>query len=355
MENKNNNTLRYDWLDSLRTIALLMVIGGHLCFNGIPVYGVITSHVKLPIFYAVSGFLFSKSKLSKPLDFMKNKTLRLLVPFIILIFTKEFFDNLPLIINKSLSFSEYLVRTAQFAFEGGTMLWFIPSLFLCELVLFAVMKLTKANEKALLAISVILIVVGGFTTQVIPILPWRVNAIIIILPFLIFGYLYKSNFDKISKKTKIVTGLMGGVAYIGVLFVCCLLTKKWFSVNINDNFYTFYPISIFLMHVGTACAMLLGPFIPFPNFVKVMGRNTLFYYAYHMPATTNLIAIIGAFIPAITMDYLRDNRILYTAITVSALIILIPFCYGVNKLAPFVVGKKNTETNSIWLKKSKQK
>ena len=52
---------RIDWLDALKAIALIFVVFGHILLEGSE-YFVVTSPVKIPLFFAVSGYLFSIKK-----------------------------------------------------------------------------------------------------------------------------------------------------------------------------------------------------------------------------------------------------------------------------------------------------
>lgn len=89
--------------------------------------------------------------------------------------------------------------------------------------------------------------------------------------------------------------------------------------------------------------------------MKALGRNTLFYYAFHNQVYT-FVMIATGLITGMNIDktYLKTNRVLWLAIVIIAMLIMILPCFEVNKLAPFFVGKKMSETNAVWLKKSKK-
>ena len=50
---------RKDWIDVLRAIAVLFVIYGHMG-RGMWLYYVSTSPIKIPLFFAISGYLFNE-------------------------------------------------------------------------------------------------------------------------------------------------------------------------------------------------------------------------------------------------------------------------------------------------------
>ena len=54
---KNIATYRKDWLDSLRAVAIMLVVFGHQV-PWAESYFAYTSPVKIPLFFAISGYLF---------------------------------------------------------------------------------------------------------------------------------------------------------------------------------------------------------------------------------------------------------------------------------------------------------
>ena len=68
--------MRERWIDETRGYALLLVVLGHM---GISYFGQYFTTCHLPLFYFLSGFLFS-SRDAFPV-FVKKKAKRLLVPY----------------------------------------------------------------------------------------------------------------------------------------------------------------------------------------------------------------------------------------------------------------------------------
>lgn len=57
-----NTKVRLDWLDAIKAFAMLLVIFGHLGLNTVQTYQAYASFIKLPLFFAASGFVFNPEK-----------------------------------------------------------------------------------------------------------------------------------------------------------------------------------------------------------------------------------------------------------------------------------------------------
>lgn len=347
--------VRYEWLDVLRAAAILFVILGHQAANGIYSVASVTSHVKLAIFFAVSGFLFSKSKIDKPKEFFKNKLFRLLLPYIYLCSISKLIPGAVNAIRGKAVFTDVLITHAKQLLHGD-ILWFIPNLFIAEIVMFAVLKIVKKNDKALIILSIVSLIAGYFAKTPGTILPFRINTVLVTWPLLVFGYLIRDYINVLDKKYKLIIGSVSAAVYCAGPVLARIIRGQWIIMNINDSIYDSYVFNILLALAGTLAAFMLVQFIPFPRFVKALGRNTLFYYAFHnqaCSAVTYALSLISGF--TINRQFLACDRWLWLAIVAVALILMALPCWVVNKCAPFLVGKKMSETGCIWLKTGKKK
>ena len=149
---------------------------------------------------------------------------------------------------------------------------------------------------------------------------------------------------------------VSAAVYCAGLVLARIIRGQWIIMNINDSIYDSYVFNILLALAGTLAAFMLVQFIPFPRFVKALGRNTLFYYAFHnqaCSAVTYALSLISGF--TINRQFLACDRWLWLAIVAVALVLMALPCWVVNKCAPFLVGKKMSETGCIWLKTGKKK
>ena len=58
---------RKDWIDALRALAIILVVLGHQ-LRGVAEYFIFTSPIKMPLFFAISGYLF-KARNGHNVDF----------------------------------------------------------------------------------------------------------------------------------------------------------------------------------------------------------------------------------------------------------------------------------------------
>lgn len=346
--------VRYDWLDVLRAFAIILVILGHQAGSGVYLYASFSSHLKLSLFFAVSGFLFSKKKIDNAKEFFKNKIFRLLLPYLYLSVISQTLTMLPQFIKEPALIKQFPLSLVKMLLHGD-ILWFVPSLFITEIIMFVILKITKKSDKALVILSCISLVAGYFALTPGKCLPFRVNALLIIWPIFVFGYLFRDYINPLDKKIKLKTGLVTACIFCAGLCMARMAFGQWIIMNINDSIYNHYLLNILMMFVGTLSSFLLIQFIPLPKFMKALGRNTLFYYAFHNQACT-FVTILTGLVMGINIDrpYLQANRFLWLAIVIIAMLVMILPCFAVNKSAPFFVGKKMSETNAVWLKKTKK-
>lgn len=346
--------VRYDWLDVLRAFAIILVILGHQAGNGIYLYASFSSHLKLSLFFAVSGFLFSKKKVDNPKEFFKNKIFRLLLPYLYLAVTAQTLTMLPRFIKDTSLILQYPLSLAKMLLHGD-ILWFVPTLFLTEIIMFAVLKITKKNDKALIWLSCLSLIAGYFALTPGKNLPFRVNTLLIIWPIFVFGYLFRDYINTLDEKIKLYAGLISAAVFCIGLGMSRAVFGQWIIMNINDSVYNHYLLNIFFMFAGTLASFLLVQFIPLPDFMKDLGRNTLFYYAFHNQMCSFVMIMIGLIRDMnVNKAYLGEHRLLWLAIVVIAMLLMIAPCYAVNKFVPFAVGKKMSETDAFWLKKAKK-
>lgn len=78
---------RLEWLEYIRGGAILLVVLGHLTLiNGVGVYSEIIYLFHMPLFFAISGFLYGYKELKsirKPQDLIRKKLISLGIPYLI--------------------------------------------------------------------------------------------------------------------------------------------------------------------------------------------------------------------------------------------------------------------------------
>ncbi len=321
---------RIEWIDALKATALIFVVFGHILLKG-STFFVITSPVKIPLFFAVSGYLFSIKSGKFKLFILRLLKTRA-VPWFVLSF----------VVVKVI----YSIATRQFdaalnhlyVFASGIQLWYIPCCIIAEIILFFIIKyspnfsvtalimLTLSATGYLMAINGI----GDFA---------KVNTAFISQSFLLIGLVMRKISDSKKEIPKWAALLMAAVyaVMVAVSFIC--YTGKTLSVSYNDYY------SVFVCGVLIACGVPLmfyiAPKLKYPKFFLYIGRNTLVIYIMHG-------YFLGAAEKIFGMFEIFDSRILRAVIgtpVICAICALIAFL--INKYLPFIVGAKRKEELQI--------
>lgn len=136
---------RYTWLDSLKGLGIVLVVLGHASTIGVLNTSLYAFH--MPLFFIISGLLFKERPLGET---VARKARRLLVPY--LVFALLTFAYWALV-ERRLRPGEYSVTGAFaniFLARGGiqnnpynVVLWFLPCLFVTEIVSACVVALLR--------------------------------------------------------------------------------------------------------------------------------------------------------------------------------------------------------------------
>lgn len=321
---------RIEWVDALKAIALIFVVFGHILLEG-SAFFVITSPVKIPLFFAVSGYLFSiKNGKFKPFLLRLLKTRA--VPWFILSFVavKVIYSIASKQFDAAL---EYL-----YVFASGIQLWYIPCCIIAEIILFFIIKYSpnfSATALIMLALSATgyLMAINGIGDFA------KINTALISQFFLLIGLVMRKISDSKKEIPKRAVLLMMAVyaVMVAVSFIC--YPDKTFSVSYNDYYNVF--ICGTLIACGVPLMFYFAPRLKYPKFLLYIGRNTLVIYIMHG-------YFLGIADKIFDMSGIFDSRILRAVVgtaVICAVCALI--AYLINKYFPFVVGAKRKEKIKI--------
>lgn len=184
MQNK-----RINWIDISKGIAIILMVLGHTSIPK-PISKYIWSF-HMPLFFIVSGMMFKPSKYNNIVEYVKKRVKSLLVPYI-------FFSA---IVFVSYYGTEYWRPYEIYMGWTGYALWFVPVLFLGELLLFVISVIK--NLGLVTIVLIVLIAFGWFLSFFCVKLPYKMDAVPFATVFLIVGYYAKDAFIN-SKQNYIV-------------------------------------------------------------------------------------------------------------------------------------------------------
>lgn len=335
---QQNNKIRYDWLDAIKALAMALVIFGHLGLNGVSFFQVYASFIKLPLFFAASGFVFNPKRTDNVKEFLLTRVKRIIVPYFCLAVIIAFINFAANGFSIDNWFELYIYPILY-----GTTMWFLPTLFICNIAMLFAFKFSKNNDSVIIITAVLSLICGYFAISETHIF-MGANVALIAYPFCILGYYLKKYILKINKTMLTIIGIAGILAYLLIPVIYRLITGNFNFINMFDNLYTNYPVDMLASFTGVIGIFIIVQYIKIPKFVSWFGQNTLFYYAFHIPACSFILWILQNLISEnLTKDYLTSsylNSLIYSVITLITLILLFPVCKLTNKYLPAVVGLK---------------
>lgn len=169
----------------------------------------------------------------------------------------------------------------------------------------------------------------------------------------LFGYILRGSGVTQTKKIP-VSGAVCLVVYVLVPLALAKATGVWHYMNIFEGVYTHYAVNMLQMLTGVYAAFAIMPHLRIPRLAAALGRNSLFYYGYHIPMRTYALLLVNKLTHAgLTEPMLKATlsaRAVYMGITLIVMLLLAPCCGLANKLFPALVGKTRWETKPWWHK-----
>lgn len=348
---------RIVWIDTLRGIGITLVVMGHYytsdSFANTYIY---TFHV--PLFFFVSGYLFKSGRHSGYLDILKNKVRTRIVPYLFFFlvsyaifilrvsssihlnpFTLMAVDNFRPMFFQQMAF--LLTSNGESLKPINVALWFIPCLFVTEILFYFLHKLTSADIKKISAVLV-LAALGGYVVGIFEkkSLPWTLDIALTALVFYGLGYAYR-NFplprsvsDRGNKRTALLLFVISTA-------VCILFAKLNGRVSMNHqgNFFYFYAGAL----SGIFSYVVIVPLLPGQRLLSSLGKNTLIILGAHLSVYPYVITVLNwivrLFVPENETLVVQDDLYVFI-ITFLTLVFIAPIAYGINRFFPFVIGKK---------------
>lgn len=281
--NLNFNS-RLNWLDSAKGIAMILVILGHELqpfFEelGSPVVVFIYSF-HMPLFFLITGFLFSNKNLQKNFaSYSKIKLKRLILPyFIYQIISILFINGFTYLTTHQFRYN--LIETLQQLFYlNGTVgwnspLWFLVVLFFLELLMYFILRCPFKIQWILVGICFL---IGGFLTSTQEVYPLGLNVIFTGVIFYYGGVRLKANRQFLDSKAALITAIIGVV-----LLIINMIFNPMYS-TLYDNIITpNYIVFTIIALLGSMSVLYVIKKIPYFNQKNIfvdLGQSTLFVLA----------------------------------------------------------------------------
>lgn len=340
---------RIEWIDICKAFAIYLMVMGHVGVSKNINIFIHTFH--MPVFFILSGFCFNEKKNNNIKDLIKKRFLSLMVPYFIFatgLFI--FWDVALLILNRpeemreisNLLKSMFWFNTNASAF--GVIQWFLPCLFLSEIIFCIICKITKSS---LLKCGITLIVLSilAYTYPIIFNfrLPLALDCSLMATVFFGIGWLIKS--IKIDKISNIIQTNKFKSLVIIILFGIVLSPLIYLNGEVNMRTIKYGNYFLFFFNSITYSMLLMAFSITVSNifekskitkFIQWIGRNTLVVLLLNSTiircwqvVSSNKISIEGWKLDIANMF-----------ISLIVLLICVVLSEFINKFFPFTLGKK---------------
>jgi len=328
---------RIDWIDAIRGFAIFLVALGH---NSIQpaVFGWIYSF-HMPLFFFLSGFLFSADKYPTFWSFLTRKIQTLLLPYFGF-FTLIYIYWLVVVDKIWLHPGDFLAPILNIFYSSTKLegifqpMWFLPCLFLTEILFYTIYK--KAKKYYFLAVIPI-VLLGYLLSLKFPTLPWSIATAMVVLVFYALGYLVKEIgiLPQEVRKNKII------LTILAVFFLAINITFFIFNGTVDLLFSHYRNFLLFLLSaLGGIGGWLLVFFLLqgrngwLSEILKFWGKNSLVIFVFHPIGILLAKKIVAAIFVFSSFTYNDQKSVLFGIVySLIAITIIVPLCLLYNWLS----------------------
>ena len=352
-ESIGTKSRRIAWVDYAKGLA---IIGVFVLHSNAPEHAVhVVDMFCMPVFFLLSGFVFSIRKYKSFLPFLWNKLRTLVFPGL-------FFAVVPFVIERVIgtaigdtwTLSAYAKWVVGYflnmrGHEGwGYIPWFLACLFLIEIGGYVLLRLVARwhiPEWALAGVGIAGILIGYAYSKFIHIvLPWGGDIALSMFGFFVFGYILRGHRERLECTLHPLTI----VPALALLIAAALLNVQQ-PVDVYMNEYgnvVYYLIGAFcglwaVLAIGVALAHTCRENGLPMRALNYWGRNTLVFYCVNASIYTGMIPAILGWLGLDVSDGSVANQLLCM---VGAIVINLLVCSAaaeiVNRFLPGVLGRK---------------
>ena len=328
---------RIIWIDQLRGLAFYTVILGHMSI----VYGLksLIYSFHMPLFFMITGLVFNIKKIynTKFKDFFLRLVEKMLIPYFCLqIISIPIRCLVCVIAHRPITLGKWIVGifvgNNNIVDAPSNPLYFVLLLFLAQIGLWFVIKITNANK------GLMTIVLGALSFVSLSLqrvnLPWHVNVVPVAMLLIFIGVLLMDWYN--VEKERLETMSKG--AYLGICFLFALggflLNRLNKRISIHGNYYGKSFFCFLACAVAFSIAAALGVMLlPQIKVLTFIGANTFFYMGIHKPVLLLMEVIVG--------KQYESNPIFIVIGSLVCFFGLVPVAMLFNKYLPFACGNKS--------------
>ena len=330
------NVGRVQYIDISKGIAIYLVVLGHICLNTDYSRYIYAFHI--PLFFFISGIFCKPDKYPAFIDFVRSKAKLLLIPYASLYALSYlywvFVEN-----PVGITLDWRPIIGFFYATDNGNMfpngaLWFLPALFMTEILFFGVHKVAK-NRIQLLGFLFLFAIVGFFLGAYhVHRLPFSLNTACMAVLFLGFGYQLKENIFRINeiKRSKSL--------FFGLLSLAIMGVVAYFNGMADMDYVRFGNPVLFLLgaSLGIAATLFISKAIESNKLLNFLGVNSLLIMGLQFPVLRGVIklhCLITDQAKSVVQNSFSDSLLC----SIATMLIILPLIVVFNRYLYFLLGK----------------
>jgi acyltransferase len=337
---------RLEWLDIAKGLGIIAVTMDHtVVFPSLISKYLSTFH--MPLFFFLSGYLFSPTRTSSLTVLVAKKMKSLIVPYLFLsvgsylwwLFEWKMGDHSEINVFKPIIGTFLAIRDTEWTNHTGA-LWFLPCLFITELLFFCILRVSLNRKSLLLGGLVIVSLIGTIYHYYVnmPLL-WNIDAALMVVIFYGLGFLFKEVND-----FKKVISLKSLILLVPISLTMGISNEE---VDLLHNTYGNYLMFYFAAISGLLVIVLISKEMKRNFVMQYLGRNSLVIFGVNpfILAVIRRLIILPPGMPTIM------SILIGVGYTIVTLLISVPIIYIINNYFPFILGKRKMK-NSVATQKN---
>lgn len=348
-------TKRVLWADIAKFFAIVTVVGAHL---GLPHHlDTIVHMFNMPVFFVLAGMFYSKEKYQKFSPFFLSRIRNLLVPYFAWgVILYGIYRLMPYSTGMTEVVPVRRFIVALFTQDANNVLfvrfgviqWFFTSLFLSEMAMWVIIRVSNHVNKSYqfyyyVLIAVLLIIINSVVCSYIEPNWLGFKSSILGTLFCLTGFVLKDEIKRIldaENRALLSVSVFALAVFVAVFFLNGYVNVRMTKYN-NPLLFILGALSGSLLVF--IVSRQLEKYLPdglLKEYILYIGRNTVIVYCTNRLVQNTFILAINALI----FNYIHFNSgfglyFKYVVDFVVEMLLFVPIIYFVNRWLPFTIGR----------------
>lgn len=271
---------RIEWVDIVKGFGILFVMFGHALLNKADAVWLYSFH--LGLFFFCTGYTFHPERYETLGMLCKSRVKTVLLPYALYSVIWLIFETtVSSVHDRAFSALLFFQRVSGIFLQmRGTdyhgNCWFLPAIFLLDLLFYIVLSLTAKNAALRHLISVVSMLTGFCYIKYITVpLPWHPDIVLMVLILVDFGYTVRQKDIRLDYPFVVLSAL---VVSAGITII---EYRHQFRFDMYEN--SVGNVVFYLLGMGAGIILIvdLSKKIEKNRFLSYIGKNSLIFYALH--------------------------------------------------------------------------